>query len=307
MTIIGFQIEGTLRKEKYISSRFFYDRNGSELFNQITKLDEYYPTRTEIGILNSYSVELANLLVNKSVIELGSGDARKISVLINSLDPDEHKNITYYPVDVSSSALNRTSEEMKMKFPNLVVEGIVADFIHHIEEVVVQGPKVLVFFGSTLGNFNEKESIELLKGIRSVLSEEDLFILGLDRVKDHKVLWKAYNDKKGITARFNLNILNHINTIIDSDFNPDNFSHKAVYNPDEERMEMYLVSNIEQIISSPFFLTPLGLRKGEEIHTENSYKYSDKSIGNLLKGSGFQLKSEYSDEKGWFSLLLLGF
>ncbi len=298
-------IEGLFAVQPYISPRFFYDQKGSELFNQITQLEEYYPTRTELSILEKYRAEIGLLMTGKSVIELGSGDSTKISQIFDTLSLNEINNMAYCPVDVSRKALNDTVQVIHKRYPGLAVQGIVADFVHHMEEIQVAGKKVFCFFGSTLGNFEDGHALQLLRSIRSRMNEGDYLFLGLDRVKDQSILEAAYNDRKGVTAQFNLNILQHINSLIQSDFDLNAFKHKAIYNPDKERVEMYLIATKNQTINSPLFSIPLVIQQGKEIHTENSHKYSILKIQSLIAASDLQVDQTYTDENEWFSLLCL--
>ena len=297
---------GLNRSQKVISSKFFYDARGSELFNQITQLDEYYPSRTEMGILHSIADDLTTVLKGKTLVELGSGDASKISVLFNALTPDERGSTSYYPVDVSESALFDTARTLINRFPEVTVKGIVADFVGQLEKVKVDAPKVICFFGSTLGNFEEDMAMKLLHSIHDLMNPGDQLLLGLDRVKNQQILHSAYNDNQGVTAKFNLNILNHINTLTGSDFNLELFEHKAYYNPDKERIEMHLISLENQIVHGKSFPFPIKISKGETIHTENSHKYSKERITRLIDSSKFNLEEIYSDEKDWFSVVRLG-
>jgi L-histidine N-alpha-methyltransferase len=297
-------INGLISKEKYISSKFFYDNLGSKLFEDITQLVEYYPTRTEKSILRKVSPSLMNDLTNVDIVELGSGDCSKIKLLLKDIHEDNLETINYIPVDVSLSAIQNSTEELSELFPNLTINGLVADFINQLQYIPSKRERLFLFLGSTIGNFTSDISTSFLNNLSSTMNSGDSFLLGVDLVKPKNILHNAYNDKKGITAEFNKNILSVINNTINSNFNIDDFEHKAFFNEIESRIEMHLIAKKEIIIKTPFHDSEIVIKKGENIHTENSYKYSQEMIESIEKFTKLKIKNTFTDEKKWFSLVL---
>jgi L-histidine Nalpha-methyltransferase len=297
-------IQGLLSKQKYISSKFFYDKKGSELFEDITRLPEYYPTRTEKTILKEIAPELMNQISNKDIVELGSGDCSKISILLNSIQRHNLESINYIPVDVSLSAIQGSAEVLSELYPELSINGLVADFTNQLNMIPDNKERMFLFLGSTLGNFTEEEVNKFLAELSSIMNPGDSFLLGVDLVKPLLVLHNAYNDSQNITADFNKNILNVINTIIDSDFDPNDFKHKAFFNKEKSRIEMHLVANKDIAVDSPYSITSFKFTKGENIHTENSYKFSHERIKNFEKITGLTIKETYTDANNWYALIL---
>jgi L-histidine N-alpha-methyltransferase len=298
-------INGLTSKKKYISSKFFYDDLGSKLFEYITQLEEYYPTRTEKGILKKISPSLMNDLSNIDIVELGSGDCSKIKMLLKDIPEDNLETINYIPVDVSLSAIQNSTEELSELFPNLAINGLVADFINQMKQIPSKRERLFLFLGSTIGNFTSNISTSFLENLSSIMNIGDSFLLGVDLVKPKNILHNAYNDTKGITAKFNKNILNVINNTINSNFNIDDFEHKAFFNEDESRIEMHLIAKKEVIIKTPFHDSEIVIQKGENIHTENSYKYSQEMIKSIEKATKLKINQLFTDKNNWFALILL--
>lgn len=297
-------IEGLTSEQKYISSKFFYDDKGSKLFEDITHLPEYYPTRTEKSILKRIAHELMNNVKYTDIIELGSGDCSKITILLNSLKQENIHNINYIPVDVSQSAIQESSEELVKRFPDLTINGLVADFINQIDLIPNENKRMFCFLGSTLGNFDEKTANNFLKNISSIMNPRDTFLLGLDLVKPANILHEAYNDNQNITAEFNKNILKVVNEIINSNFDTDNFEHDAFFNASKSRIEMHLKAKKDIKVKSPFIDSDIYIKKGEDIHTENSYKFSMDRIKQLEQVMDLSIKEVYTDSNNWFALVL---
>ncbi|MBI9052743.1 MAG: L-histidine N(alpha)-methyltransferase [Bacteroidales bacterium] len=297
-------ITGLTSKHKHISSKFFYDDLGSKLFEDITKLPEYYPTRTEKSILNKIAPILMNDLEKTDLVELGSGDCSKIKILLNSIQKENLKTINYIPVDVSLSAINDSAQELTDLFPDLSINGIVADFINQLDLIPAERKRMFFFLGSTIGNFTEDISANFLKNLSDNMNSGDTFILGADLVKSSTVLHEAYNDAQGITADFNKNILNVINNLIESDFNISDFEHKAFFNEEKSRIEMHLIAKEDLQIKSPYHHDDIYIKKGENIHTENSYKFSMKRIKELEEITGLKINQIYTDNNNWFALIL---
>lgn len=297
-------IQGLLSKQKYISSKFFYDKRGSKLFEDITNLPEYYPTRTEKGILKKIAPELMMNLRNTDIVELGSGDCSKIKILLNSVQNENLSVINYIPVDVSQSAIKESADELIELFPELSINGLVADFTNQLNIIPENKQRLFLFLGSTLGNFTEEEVNKFLTELSSIMNPGDSFLLGVDLVKPLLVLHNAYNDSQNITADFNKNILNVINSIIESDFNPNDFEHKAFFNNEKSRIEMHLIAKRDLNVTSPFIESDIQIKKDENIHTENSYKFSFEQIKNFEKITGLTIKETYTDANNWFALIL---
>lgn len=296
-------INGLISDKKFISSKFFYDEKGSKLFEEITQLDEYYPTRTEKSILNKIAPKLMANFKETDIVELGSGDGSKIKILLNSVHKNNLDGIKYIPVDVSQSAILKSAKELVELYPDLCINGLVADFTQ-IDLVPNNNKRLFCFLGSTLGNFTEEIAYKLLKKINSIMNFGDAFLLGVDLVKSYKILHDAYNDSLNVTANFNKNILNVINEIIESDFDENDFEHKAFFNKEKSRIEMHLIAKKDLIITSPYSKSKIIIKKGENIHTENSQKYSIEKIKEFEKISGLKINHIYTDKDNWFALVL---
>lgn len=289
--------------QKKIDSKFFYDEYGSHLFEEITKLDEYYPTRIELNILENYNKTINNFLPrNASIIEFGSGSNKKIKKLLGALDnPAE-----YIPIDISKSFLFDNAKSFAKNYPDIKVTAICAEFNQSIElnSIIKTNKKNVGFFpGSTIGNFSPMNARNLLKKFAHILGENNYLIIGVDLRKEKKLMEKAYNDSLGLTARFNKNILNTINDKLGSMFDQDKFEHTAFFNEIEKRIEMHLVSKIDHTVK--LLGQNIEFLKGESIHTENSYKYSLKEFELLANQSGFSSYKIMKDDKDLFSIFIL--
>jgi dimethylhistidine N-methyltransferase len=292
-------IEGLSRPRKSLPCRFFYDARGSELFEAITRLPEYYPTRTEIAILESHAVEMAASVVEKAVlVEFGSGSSRKTEILLNTLPG----LAAYVPVDVSESALSDAKRRLLARFPALCVRSIVGDFSRPLAfpEDLVNAHKLGFFPGSTIGNFSPPAASRLLGAMRDMLSPNGRLIVGVDLKKDARALVRAYNDEDSVTAAFNLNLLARINRELEGSFDLDCFRHEAIYDPREGRVEMHLVSRKDQAASvrGRWFR----FYAGETIHTENSYKYAIGQFQDLARSAGWLPSRVWTDAKNLFSV-----
>ncbi|MFC2151715.1 L-histidine N(alpha)-methyltransferase [Bacteroidota bacterium] len=296
-------IEGLSSNPKHISSKFFYDEKGSKLFEEITRLPEYYPTRTEKSILKKIAHELMNDLKYTDIVELGSGDCSKINILLEAINRENLESINYIPVDVSQSAIQESSEQLFKRFPDLTINGLVADFINQIDFIPSESKRMFCFLGSTLGNFDEQIAFNFLKNVSSNMNSGDTFLLGLDLVKPIQILYDAYNDKKNVTADFNKNILNVVNEIIATQINPDDFEHHAFFNKTKSRIEMHLKAKENLSIISLYSTSTIQIKKGEYIHTENSYKFSLDRIKELEQITNLKIKEIFTDENKWFALV----
>ena len=296
-------ISGLQSNPKRIPSKFFYDAKGSLLFEEITRLDEYYPTRTEKSILKSIAPNIFKSLKDTDIVELGSGDGSKMLILLKEVLEDNQESITYIPVDFSQSAVEGSIRFLSSAFPSLNLLGITADFLSQVHLIPRNQKRLICFLGSTLGNLNPDEAHKFLSGVRKAMDDGDELLLGVDMVKNRNVLNRAYNDSKGVTAAFNLNILNVSNQIAKTNFNSNDFEHLALFNEEESRIEMHLEAIREVEIDSPYLLNSIVIQKGETIHTENSYKYTVESIKNLFQSTNFRIKEIYTDPNKWFSVI----
>ena len=309
------QIEKTFAEEissslgtdsKFINPKYFYDKKGSELFEQICSLPEYYPTRTEIEILKTLQHDLAQYLDNSfRLVELGSGSSNKTRLILDVFDKIQ-KKIEYFPIDISE-ILADSSELLQREYDNLHITGIVDTYEGGLEFIEKYDDKknLIIFLGSSYGNFLPKEGKIFLKKINSIMKKEDLFLIGLDLVKDKEILENAYDDSMGITAKFNLNILSRINDELDADFNLKNFKHVAKYNDRDQRIEMYLKSDVNQSVVISKANLSLKLKEGEMIHTEHSHKYTIPQINRLMNDAGFVMENIWSDKNNYYALVLV--
>lgn len=296
-------MNGLTTNQKYLPSKYFYDARGSRLFELICDLPEYYPTRTELRLLRTHAKDIVAGLRQCDLVELGAGANRKIRTLLDALDPRHRAEVRYVPVDVCDSALRQSATQLKTVYPELRVNVVVADFTRDLHRLRSDRPKLVLFFGSTIGNLNELEAASFLQGVASMLNPGDRFLLGLDMVKPVEILEAAYNDSRNITAEFNKNILLVINRELRANFNPDAFDHVAFFNNEKERVEMHLraARNIwvdVKAITSSFYV-----RKGETIRTEICRKFRRDSAERMVRDAGMEVSRWYSDPKGWFSLL----
>ncbi|MGD1913137.1 MAG: L-histidine N(alpha)-methyltransferase [Rivularia sp. (in: cyanobacteria)] len=307
-TLINFReqvLSGlSLPRKEFPPQFFFHDKLGSDIFNQICKLEEYYITRTEIDILQKNSKEIAAIIDEKCLlIEYGSGSIDKVHPLIDVLDSPS----AYVPIDIAKEHLFDYAELTSSKYPELNVIALAADYTQGLklpddklpDEKDVKN-KVILFAGSTIGNLDRSQAIALLKKSANLLNGQGSMLIGVDLKKDPTILHAAYNDSKGLTEKFNLNILNNINRELNADFNLDYFYHYAPYNPTIGRIELHLISKKSQVV------TVLGekftFREGESIHSENSHKYSTEDLRELAESAGFKLRKTWIDENNLFSV-----
>jgi dimethylhistidine N-methyltransferase len=301
------EISSSLNKpSKFINPKFFYDKKGSDLFEKICSLPEYYPTRTEINILKKLQTELPLFLDDDfQLVELGSGASVKTRLILDIFTKLQTKT-EYFPIDISE-ILTESSEQLLRDYDSLHITGIIDTYEGGLEFLKNYDHKknLILFLGSSFGNFSPNEGRDFLQTIHDTMKSGDLFLIGLDLVKDKQVLESAYNDSQGITAKFNLNVLSRINDELDADFNLDDFSHHSIYNAKDQRIEMYLKSLVNQsvVVSKSNLL--LNLKKDELIHTEHSHKYRLDQIHSLLGDVGFEIKHTWLDENNYFSLTLV--
>jgi L-histidine Nalpha-methyltransferase len=296
-------LRGLRLPKKAISCKYLYDERGSALFEEICELDEYYLTRTELGILRRHVVDMAESIgPDCEIIELGSGSALKTRLLLEHLIEPR----AYVPVDISAEPLARSATDLSRLFPALQVIPVCDDFTGTFElpETGVNPARRVAYFpGSTIGNFRPAEAERLLCSIARLVGPGGGLLIGFDLDKDESIVWPAYNDRRGVSAAFNLNLLARINRELDADFNLDTFRHRADYRRSEERVELSLVSlkaQRVQVAGRRFAFAP-----GEPIHTEDSYKYSLESFARLTAAAGFSLERQWLDEDRYFCVQLL--
>ena len=297
--------EGLTAMPKHLPAKLFYDEIGSQLFEQITELPEYYLTRTERAILERYAADILEQAgPSLTLVELGAGTATKTRILIEELMERQSRTL-FYPIDVSVSALDEAVKQLTKQFPGLRVNPIVADYTGGVAALNrISGRKLVLYIGSSIGNFEVHQAIRLLRRIRQSLRPGDALLLGADFAKSPKTLIPAYDDAQGVTAAFNKNILARINRELDADFDLDKFRHIAQWNRRCSRMEIYLESLAEQSVFIPGLDLDVKFKPGERIHTENSYKYTDAMIESILNESGFTLEHTWCDRKKWFGVHL---
>jgi dimethylhistidine N-methyltransferase len=291
-------VEGLTQHPKRLPPKYFYDETGSELFEEITRLPEYYPTRTELRILRDRAAEIASILPRRAaLVEFGAGATTKARRLLNAC-----KFAAYVPVDISGDFLNGQARELGRDFPELAIHPVVADFTTSfaLPDAVRDLPKVGFFPGSTIGNFDPHEASAFLRSARAILGDGATLIVGVDLEKDEDLLRAAYNDAAGVTAQFNLNVLARINRELGGNFDLSGFTHRAIYNRERHRIEMHLISRKAQTVRVLGHVIPF--RAGETIHTESSYKYSAERFIALARGSGWMPRAAWTDHDGMFSV-----
>ncbi len=271
---------GLFLGQKELDPKYFYDERGSELFEEITRLPEYYPTRAERALLISAIPALIDELRPASLVELGAGSASKTRVILDAMS-DTEEGRQYVPVDVSSEFLLDSASKLRMEYPGIEIDPAVGDFSNELDLPSLQHPALFAFLGSTIGNFREAAAIQILKRVSSRMGGNDVFILGVDLRKDPDVIEAAYNDAAGVTAEFNLNVLRVLNRELTADFDLSAFRHRAFYDRDRHRIEMHLDSMADQVVNIPE-IGEVRIQNGESIRTELSYKYDRETVESLF-------------------------
>ncbi|KNH30649.1 MULTISPECIES: L-histidine N(alpha)-methyltransferase [Exiguobacterium] len=291
-------IEGLMREQKVLPAKYFYDHIGSQLFEQITQQPEYYPTRTELAILEQHRAEIARSIGDvHTLIEYGSGSSRKIQMLLETFT---HLD-TYMPIDISKDFLMESARQLSERYPALHIKAVCGDYSQSISLPVEEAQKRVIFFpGSTIGNFEPEEAMRFLRHSSRILETGDGFLIGVDLKKSVDVLERAYNDVAGVTAAFNLNMLTHLNQMLEGTFDVTRFEHHAFYNEEKGRIEMHLRSQLDQLVQVGDVTVPF--KQGETIHTENSYKYSKEEFETLALKSGFHPVNCWIDDDERFSV-----
>jgi len=290
-------MKGLQKKQKSIPSKYFYDERGSQLFEEICRLEEYYPTRTELSILENHIQEIAKSIGEETLlIEFGSGSSYKTRVIL------KHANelTGYLPVDISGDFLFTEAEKLRSEFPGLQIHPHEADYTKSFDIKNYGEQKRVVYFpGSTVGNFTPENARKFLGKTATMLQKGDGLLIGVDAKKSSEILERAYDDAKGVTAAFNKNLLRRLNHELDSTFDVEQFRHKAVYNREEGRVEMHLVSLSDQKVEVGE--REILFKEGESVHTENSYKYGAEEFADLLSDH-YTLENRWTDSRNWFNI-----
>ena len=299
-------VEGLSSKPKAISPKYFYDEVGSQLFDEICETDEYYPTRTEIALLDKISGEIADLAGKEStVVEFGSGSSVKIRLLLDALENPAH----YVALDISKDHLKKSAQKIARDYPDVSVGAICADFTAEMPIPSTEGlrspngRRIGFLPGSTIGNFHPEDAEDFLENAHELLEPGGAFLIGVDLKKDQQILDAAYNDKAGVTAKFNLNLLDRMERELEAEVDQDKFVHKAFYNSDLGRVEMHLEATSPQEIALAD--QSFAFSKGETIHTENSYKYKVDEFCRLAEKAGFRKEQVWTDHANLFSVHFL--
>lgn len=293
-------LNGLSQPQKAVPARWLYDDAGSELFEDITRIPEYYPTRAETEILQSHGAEFAaGIGQGRAVVEFGSGSSVKTPLLLKAINP-----AAYVPLDISGDFLRAAAADLSAKFPSLPVYPVEADFMRTVElpNAVADMPKLGFFPGSTIGNMVARTAVDLLRTMRDTLGEGSKLLIGMDLIKDEDVLIAAYDDAAGVTAQFNLNLMRRVNRELDGDIEIDSLEHVALWNDEQARIEMHLRARkpLEFSVSGKRF----SMSAGETIHTENSHKFTRRTSNMLLLAGGWTSARRWLDSEGRFSLIL---
>ncbi|HKI98579.1 MAG TPA: L-histidine N(alpha)-methyltransferase [bacterium] len=299
-------LRGFTSDPKTIPPKYFYDERGSQLFEAITGLEEYYPTRTEAAILAQSGEEMLDAAgPGLTVVELGSGSSTKTRLLLERL-AGRQERVDYIPIDISPTVVTEFGEQLLQDYPSLHIRGLICDYDRALGELKEQSHerKLFLFLGSSMGNFTPHQAAALLRVIREAMGPQDSLLLGVDLKKDRAILERAYDDAQGVTAAFNLNLLERINRELGGQFDVERFRHVALYNAQQGRIEMHLESTVSQIVPIDALGRSFTFRRGERIHTENSYKFDREQLQQLLGLADMTLQRQWLDPQGWFSLSL---
>jgi dimethylhistidine N-methyltransferase len=307
---------GLTSRPKQLPPKLFYDAAGSALFEQITELPEYYLTAIEQSIFERYAADMVRAAgAASTIIELGAGTAKKTMLVLRAAltlhDSGEAGArglgaVRFIPVDVSTFALEAAQRRVHTELPQIAVQPLALDYTGHSPALCqLPGRKLVLYIGSSIGNFEPMAACALLRRLRSWLSPEDSLLLGTDMRKPADVLLPAYDDAAGVTAQFNLNVLTRINREFDADFDLDRFEHRVIWNERDSRIEMHLMSRTHQFVNIRALDVSIPFVSGETIHTENSYKFTPPMIESIASNGGFRIEQSWSDERKWFTVSLL--
>lgn len=298
-------VQGLTQTPKSLSELYFYDDRGSELFEEICELPEYYLTRTETSILQDCAEEIARITGESELIELGSGSSTKTRILLDAYQK-LGQQVHYLPIDVSAGILEASARQLLVDYPSLQVHALAGTYEQALAQLQASElpSRTIAFIGSTLGNFNFQECDDFLSQITAALQLGEYFLLGIDLQKPKHILEAAYNDSAGVTAAFNLNILNHLNQRFDGNFDLNKFEHWAFYNETKHQIEMHLRSRQAQTVELRSLNIKVNFDKGETINTEISRKFDINRIKKLLKTKGLVPQKVWTDDNQWFALIL---
>ncbi|WP_127501135.1 L-histidine N(alpha)-methyltransferase [Actinoplanes solisilvae] len=296
-------VAGLTARRKWLPPKWFYDARGSELFEQITELPEYYPTRAERAVLTERAADIARLTGARTLIELGSGYSTKTRLLLDALTTAGTLT-EFIPMDVSPSALTAAASRIAADFPALRVRNIVGDITQHLDFLPVTPDRMIAFLGGTIGNFEPADRARFLADVRAVLRPGEHLLLGTDLVKSPRVLVPAYDDAAGVTAEFNRNVLRVLNRHLQADFDPDGFAHVALWDADHEWIEMRLRARWPMRVTIPAVDLTVEFASGEELRTEISAKFHREGVDKELAEAGFTLDQWWTDPEGRFALSL---
>lgn len=296
-------LQGLSAAQKTLPCKYLYDQRGSQLFDQICELEEYYVTRAELEIMETHAESIANQIgPSVKLVEYGSGSSVKTRILLDSLD----QPVAYVPVDISRTHLLRTANDLQTTYPNIEILPVVADFTQHFKLPRSTRPAshvALYFPGSTIGNFTPADAGRLLQGMSNMLGDQGGLLIGIDLQKERSVIEAAYDDAHGVTADFNLNLLHRINRELEGSFDVDRFEHKAIYNSDAHRVEISMVSLCDQQVQIAG--STIAFRSGEEILSEYSHKYTIDGFATFASKYGFALHHAWTDNRDYFAVLHL--
>ncbi len=302
---------GLRKRPKSLVPWMFYDSEGSRLFECITTLPEYYPTRTERDILANYAAAIITATGSDycrplRLLELGAGTAAKTGILLEAA-ARLRDEVIYFPLDVSPDALDAACDSIGCLLPDVQLRPMVANYVTHPPKLErFNGTTLAMYIGSSIGNFSPEEARTILRNLRSELKPGDALLLGTDMVKDEATLVRAYDDQDGVTAAFNLNILHRLNRELGANFDTASFRHRARWNRGESRIEMHLESTRAQRVRIPAAQLSVQFAVSETIHTESSYKFTQKTLGALLDDAGFTIEQTWTDPRKWYALTLAG-
>lgn len=298
-------IKGLSSEKKYLPSKYFYDERGNELFRQIMQLDEYYLTRTEYHILESHKEDILKIIRRKgeriNIIELGAGDGKKSKILLKHFT-ENGLNIKYQPVDISPNALQLLYNQIKPELPDLHIEPVEGDYFDTLEKLSFEDntPRLVLFLGSTIGNFTEEGAFHFIRNLKSSLKKGDQVMIGFDLIKEPDVILKAYNDRYGITRQFNFNLLRRINQELGGNFDMDKFIHYPIYDPSEKAAKSYLISRENHTVHIRETGHTFQFKKYEPLFMEVSQKYTATMIEKLCVRNNFEIVENYYDAKKYF-------
>lgn len=294
--------EGLTKVSKQLSPKYFYDERGSELFEEITQLPEYYLTRAERSLLEQRISEIVAAVRPCSLVELGAGSATKTRLIIDEMRSSGCAEC-YVPIDVSKDFLEATSVQLQADYPDIQITPVISDITEPFALPTVASPTLVAFLGSTIGNFPREAAIHLLSHIARGMGPSDRFLLGADLRKDPEIINRAYNDSRGVTAAFNLNVLERLNRELGADFPVSDYEHKAFYSSQHHRVEMHLVARTAHKVVIPE-IGEIRFREGESIRTELSYKYDQPTLEDILEAAGLVMEKWMPADDGSFALAL---